>query len=349
MTVDLSALANAQRVLFEIPLRPVQSPRFQPTGFPNLGAATFKSPKEGDCLLVESPQSMANRLELTVWSEEHKDLKPPLSGLSHVRVRRNGAFFTDSILESHRLNSPYVLDAVNANGQPFFDSLYEKFKQFDEFGIDRRVLTKEIFRLDVGSLIHGVFLSQPRKKKSLAGGRLRITRALSAFIEARGVQTAANGGSQADRINPSWPKAKSDQGYGNKIFARDHFTAENIALFVNLDLAQIRGYGLGDSAEKLLQLLALYKLRALADDFPRLRTECLFAVGTETVVASAPSGFVLPLFSEIESSLRDAIAACDGEMVVTDLSFADPVLKGKGGEDGEDEIEEAETDGTQKE
>lgn len=347
MTVDLSALSTVQRVLFEIPLKPVHSPRFQPTGFPNLGAATFKSPKDGDCLLVESPQSMANRLELSVWSEEEKDLKPSLNGLSHVRVRRNNAFFTDSVLESHRLNSPYVLDAVDANGQLFFDLLYEMFKGFDEFGVDRQVLAKELFRLDVGSLIHGVFLSQPRKKKSLAGGRLRITRALSAFIEARSVQTAPNGGSQADRINPSWPKSKSDQGYGNKIFARDHFTAEEITLFVNLDLAQIRGYGLGDNANRLLQLLALYKLRALVDDFPRLRTECLFAVDAQTITASAPSGFALPSLKELELSLRDAIAVCTNQMVVTDLNFTDKVLRREGGENGEDETKQDEADETQ--
>jgi len=342
MTVDLSALNAAHRVLFEIPLEPVQSPRFQPTGFPNLGAATFKSPKGGECLLVESPQSMANRLELTTWSEENKDLKPSLSGLSHVRVRRNGSFFTDSLLESHRLNSPYVLDAVDTNGQTFFDSLYETFRTFDEFGVDRQVFARELLRLDAGSLIHGVFLSQPRKKKSLAGGRLRVTRALSAFIEARGVQTAPHGGSQVDRINPSWPKAKSDQGYGNKIYARDHFTAEKITLFASLDLAQIRGYGLGDNACSLLQWLALYKLRALVDDFPRLRTECLFAVNTDTVTSTSPAGFALPALTEIETSLRDAIGACADEMVVTDLDFTDKILKGKA--EGEGESSETEPD-----
>jgi CRISPR-associated protein Csb1 len=109
MTIDLSALDKTQRLIFTIPLAPLLGQRFQPTGFPGLGAATFRSPT-GDCLLVESPQSMANRLELTLWDEATNDVKPDVQGISHVRVKRHGAFLTDTILESHRLNSPYLLE-----------------------------------------------------------------------------------------------------------------------------------------------------------------------------------------------------------------------------------------------
>ena len=43
MTLDLAPLANAPRLLFTVPLAPLQGQRFQPTGFPGLGAATFRS------------------------------------------------------------------------------------------------------------------------------------------------------------------------------------------------------------------------------------------------------------------------------------------------------------------
>ena len=59
MPLDLTAVDSAARVLFAIPLRPVQGSRFQPTGFPGLGAATYQTP-QGTSLLVESAQSMAN-------------------------------------------------------------------------------------------------------------------------------------------------------------------------------------------------------------------------------------------------------------------------------------------------
>ena len=34
---------NASRLLLTVPLRPVQGDRFQPTGFPSLGAATYQT------------------------------------------------------------------------------------------------------------------------------------------------------------------------------------------------------------------------------------------------------------------------------------------------------------------
>lgn len=55
MSLDLSALASAPRLLFRIPLQPLQGRRFQPTGFPNLGAGTFQT-SAGLSVLVESAQ-----------------------------------------------------------------------------------------------------------------------------------------------------------------------------------------------------------------------------------------------------------------------------------------------------
>ena len=39
MSLDLSALANAPRLLLRAELQPLQGTRFQPTGFPEIGAA----------------------------------------------------------------------------------------------------------------------------------------------------------------------------------------------------------------------------------------------------------------------------------------------------------------------
>mgnify|MGYP001555964026 FL=1 len=63
MPLDFTALKDAPRLLVEAKLKPLQGTRFQPTGFPNLGAATYQGPGGVDMLLVESAQSMANRLE----------------------------------------------------------------------------------------------------------------------------------------------------------------------------------------------------------------------------------------------------------------------------------------------
>lgn len=322
MTVDLSVLTNTQRVLFEIPLKPLQGHRFQPTGFPNLGAATFQT-REAQCLLVESAQSMGNWLELTVWDVEKQDVRDELKGLSHVRVVRNDKFLTDTILESHRLNSPYLLEE---SSKGFFNALKQEFGGLETGPIDRKKLAEVLLKFDIGSLLQGVFLA----KKELAGGRLRVARALSAFIEADGVRVAASGGVKNDHVNPSGDTGK---GFGNVPFARDEFTAERITLYVNLDLAQIRGYGLGADVEHLLILLALYKLRALLDRNLRLRTACDLTVeGSTDVVAKLPASFKLPGLNELKNDLKGeqgAIAKCKARMSVTEAKFNDEFKKGK--------------------
>jgi CRISPR-associated protein Csb1 len=112
-------------------------------------------------------------------------------------------------------------------------------------------------------------------------------------------------------------------------FSRDEFTAEKITLFVNLDLAQIRGYGLGTDVETLLVLLALYKLRKLVDGDLRLRTACDLAVATPEIVSSNVPAFSLPSAEALEADLHGAIARCQSLMVVTTIQFNDDFKKAK--------------------
>lgn len=340
MTVDLTTLNNAQRLLFAVRLKPLQGQRFQPTGFPNLGAATYRT-GEGQSLLVESAQSMANRLEMTIWDEASQDIKTDLQGLSHVRVLRGQgnseternnsqdmAFFTDSITESHRINSPYIMFAKGVEARELFDILGQSLNAFEVGPLPaRRDIAEFLLRWDVGSLLHGVFLSATKGKgNSLAGGRLRISRAISAFIEADGIRVAASGGVKNDHVNPS---GDTKSGFGNVPFARDEFTADSITLYVNLDLSQIRGYGLNANAERLLVLLALFKLRVLLDGNLRLRTACDLQVATSSITASQPAGFALPSLANLLAELRTTIAACGNLMTVTEVTFNDELKKGK--------------------
>ncbi|MCB1982916.1 MAG: type I-U CRISPR-associated protein Cas7 [Rhodoferax sp.] len=318
MSLDLTPLDAAPRLLFEIPLRPIQGQRFQPTGFPGLGAATFQT-GEGTSLLVESAQSMANRLERVTWDEARDELRAELAGLSHVRVERKGSFLTDSILEANRLNSPYLLEGRNKS---FFDQLKADLGGLEEGPIDRRKLAETLLRFDVGCLLHGVFLA----KKDLAGGRLRVSRALSSFIEADGVRVAASGGVKNDHVNPS---GVTKDGFGNVPFARDEFTADRITLYVNLDLGQIRGYGLGTDVQRLLVLLALYKLRLLLDGSLRLRSFCDLQPVSDEVAAGRPTGFRLPSTADLRSEVQAAIEACRQRMVVTTVTFDDELKKAK--------------------
>ncbi|MFI5398996.1 MAG: type I-U CRISPR-associated RAMP protein Csb1/Cas7u [Candidatus Binatia bacterium] len=319
MTIDLSKLDNQHQLLFAVELRPVQGQRFQPTYFPNLGHAVYDTP-EGTCLLVESPQSMANRLETACWDEGTEDLIAPLRGLSYVRVERGGAYLTSSLQEAHRLNSAYI-----EHDESFWASLVAAIgldkdeKKRKLHPIPRKSFVEAVFKFDVGSLVHGVFLES-------IDGRLRIARSLSAFIEARGVNVAASGGAKVDRVQAvSTEGAGAKQGFGNVIFHREEFTAEGTALFANLDLAQIRGYGLNANATRLLMVLSLFKLRALLDGKLRLRTACDFAVKSDPIISSNVEGFELPSRTELEADMKNAIPKCKaafaGENGVTTVTF----------------------------
>lgn len=174
--MDLTALTAAngvRRLLFDIPLAPLQGARFQPTGFPDLGAATYQA-GEREALLVESAQSMANRLEATIWDAANDQLIACAQGISYVRVHdQRGAFLTASVLEAHRLNSPYIEKSEGDFAKKLPDALGADKKR----PLDRKAFTASLLKLDANALLHGVFLES-------IDGRLRVPRALSSFIEA---------------------------------------------------------------------------------------------------------------------------------------------------------------------
>jgi CRISPR-associated protein Csb1 len=286
------------RLLIEVELRPLQGQRFQPTWFPDLGAAVFETPT-GTCLLVESAQSMANRLELVCWDRASNELAEPLRGLSYVRVERDGEYLTSSIEEAHRLNSPYILESKD---RAFARALRDQTKQFENGPVDLHYLANLVLRYDACSLLHGLFLA----RKELAGGRMRIQRALSGFIEARGVRVAPSGGVKHDHVDPTGDRNK---GFGHVPFQRDEYTAESLTAFFNVDLAQIHGYGLGEAAENMLVGLALFKIASFFDGGLRLRTACDLEP-SEPPRVTRPRGWELPDLDELRAALPGLISAC---------------------------------------
>lgn len=317
MTVDLSTIRSLDKLLYNIELEPVQGRRFQPTGFPDLGAATFET-TAGTSLLVESAQSMANRMESTCWDDATQSLIPELKGLSYVRVlAEDGTFLTSSVLEAHRINSVYI---EKADGGKFHKMLESEIGYSDARPIDRRAFVRALLRYDVGSLIHGTFLES-------IGGRLRIARAVSAFIEADGVSVAASGGVKNDHVMPGKDDDTTQNaagGYGNVPFHRDEFTANTITLFGNIDLSQLRGYGFGPEVTDLLILLSLFKLRALVDGKLRLRTACDLKL-TTAMLKATNADFVLPPKTPLLAALQPAIATCNSHFAkdagVTTLTY----------------------------
>lgn len=294
-----SNLGKQPRLLIEAELTPVQGDRFQPTGFPDLGAATYKRPDGTPMLLVESAQSMANRLEEICWDKAEDKIIAPLEGLSHVVVDLGNGTKTSSIQEAHRLNSPRIIEKPEVK-----NAVTAQVGSADSGVLDIRKLAQCVLKFDAGSLLHGIFLEK-------IAGRLRLQRLLSSFIEAEGIETVSSGGVKFDHVDP---KGEAAKGFGNVPFARTEYAAKRIVAYFNLDLATLRGYGLGDNAEKLIIALALYKMLRLLSEGMRLRTACDFDMKSLTVTRPA-AGVDLSnyaeLLSELEAALPQMIQACE--------------------------------------
>ncbi|HQX49859.1 MAG TPA: type I-U CRISPR-associated RAMP protein Csb1/Cas7u [Planctomycetaceae bacterium] len=337
MSLDYAKLAKEPRLLMEAELKPLQGHRFQPTGFADLGPARYTLADGTEMLLVESAQSVANRMELASWDEANDNLISELNGLPYIQVvSQDKKPLTNSVLEAHRINSPYILGGKDKS---VFDVLKKEAAGLTVGPVKLKQLAQIIFKYDANAVLHGVFLAD----SELAGGRLRLSRVLSGFIEATSVKVAESGGVKNDRVDPSGKAfgGGSDSGFGNVPYHRTEFTAATITAYFNLDLALLRGYGLGDDATKLLIALALFKVRRFLSVGLRLRTACdLEAVGGLKV--TRPSAFTVPEETVLLSECQAYIAACKEAGLLADITTVEwkPDTKKKAAKPDEQEVDQ---------
>jgi CRISPR-associated protein Csb1 len=260
---------SANRTVIEADLKPIAGSLFQPTGFPDLGAAEFETGQDSRALLVESAQSMANRLEGTTWDDATAGQAADLGTLPYVRViSPDGAFLSSSRLEAHRLASAYIMEGQVA-GQRGENWMLARLGLVAGQPLDYRAVARACFRLDPVSLVHGVFFARkgwPWQPK--------IARAVTSFIEATGVRPAVSGGVKRDVVNNAVSQGDTAKGYGSVPHHRVEYTAETITAYFTIDHAQFRSYGLSDAATQLLEALARYEIASLLDGGLRLRTRC---------------------------------------------------------------------------
>ena len=323
-------LEGAKRLLVEVELVPVQGNRLQPTGFPDLGAATYQLPDGTRMLLVESAQSMANRLENAILGPEN-EIIDDLTGLSYIRVHltEGSDTYTNSLVEAHRINSPYIISNETFKNVFIEESGYDLKKP-----LNWQKIARAIFKYDINSLLHGAFLA------NLGDGRIKMSRSLSAFIEATNAREAVSGGVKNNPIDPTGTlraKTFDKDVYGNVPYQRVEYTADNIMAYFNLDLGMLESYNLGEDAFNLLVSLAIYKIWAFLAGGTRLRTACDLKI-KEGLKVTEPKDFVIPEQDKILTNLKEKIKVCKdmfADPPVTELA-TETVIKKKESQDAEE-------------
>ncbi len=341
MSINYAIFACVPRILFEVPLAPRQGHTIQPTGFPGLpGGARYTLPdvldengklvsKGVEMLLVESYQSVANHMEACCWDDGQGQLHQKLAGLPYVEINCGDYGVTNTIKEFHRLNSPYIWEGdSDENGTKFRADLRKAIgvrttpkpkKGADEDEgedvpgiLDMRKLARAVFKYDPCSIIHGLFLEK-------IAGRLRLPRSLSGFIEGYNVRPAESGGVKIDHVLPSPKVAGLDakKGFGNVPYPRVRFACQKITGYFNVDLAQLRGYGLPDDATRLLIALSLFKIRSFLNNRLDLRAECDLVVKgaadrDAAVQATMPTNEPLPTETDLVDECGRLMKAIEG-------------------------------------
>lgn len=299
------------RQLFDVALQPTQGSRFAPTGFPDLGAAVFDRPTDDgweQCILVESAQSMANRLEGTLWDGVTNAPHPVIALLPYVDVVSiSGNHLTSSREESHRLASPYVRNATIAD-VAVREITVERLGLAENTPLDYPAMASALLTLDPLALVHGVFFAGKGGKDY--PGQPKFARLITGFIEATDVRSAESGGVKRDHVSHTQKESGSDatEGYGSVPFARTEWTARTITASFNIDLAQLRSYGLPDAARDLLLAVAQLEIRHLLDGSLRLRTNCDFEMIDHEVADR--NGDVLPPTADLETRVAELAVEC---------------------------------------
>lgn len=304
---DYKILIEEPRLLMDVKLKPTQGDRFQPTGFPEIGAAEFQRPDGTRMVLVESAQSMANRLESTIIGADGYNVIESVKGISYIvsELSADGELkFTSSLIEAHRMNSPYIISDKN-----FREELKKEASYFKGQPMNWKKVAKAVFKYDVNSLIHGVFMA------NLEDGRLKLPRILSSFIEAENIREVSTGGVKNNPIDPTGKLRTNEitkDVYGNVPYHRTEFTAESINAYFNIDTSLLKSYELGENETKLVFFLCMLKIRKFLDSSLRLRTACDLMVDSNIVFNIEKDEYVeFPEEKEIMEILSDLIKKCE--------------------------------------
>jgi hypothetical protein len=188
-----------------------------------------------------------------------------------------------------------------------------------------------LIKVDPGCLLHGIWFSE------LSGGKVRLTRSLSGYIEARDPSTANFGFQKRDGVSDRTDKDSGQtaaEGFGSVIGPKQHFTSAEVKAYFQIDIERLRTYGLPKEQVQALVAWAIYKIRrvlvASRDGVADLRTECKFeAIKVIAQTVHQDTGkkdeFALPEIGEDLKKAFEGLKSASGPLKVRWI----PKIEGK--------------------
>jgi CRISPR-associated protein Csb1 len=282
----LEQLYAQDYVVIRASLEPKNGNFLQPTAFPDIGPCIYRDKEGQRWCLVESEQSMSNRLEAVcmkspgVWVDD-------LKGLPLIAVRNKaGDLLATNLTEPHRIASSYILDGKRAGNGDMRALLEEKLglqNGGDFWPMDRRAdLERLVFALDPSALLHGFQFVQWK----FVG--LRQTRLVHARLEAELADDP-----EVHYVMVKWdgiePESTREEraNKGQSIAAKSRIVPKNIVATFEIDVLGLKSLSLDEDRKKFLLGLALWKIGALLANKPsfdprsratgpslRLRADC---------------------------------------------------------------------------
>jgi len=258
----LDTLYAQDRVVITASLKLTNGHFLQPTGFPDIDACVYRDKDDRRWCLVESEQSMSNRLEAVcmkspgVWVDD-------LKGLPLVVVRnKDGDLLTTNLTEPHRIASSYILDGKRADNTDDMRELFERKLGLrnggDFWPLDKRKDLEEfVFALDPAALLHGFQFVQWK----FVG--LRQTRLIHARLEAELADDPEvhYGMVKWDAIEPESTREER-ANKGQSIAAKSRIVPKNVTATFEIDVLALKNLSLKEDRKKFLLGLALWKIGA---------------------------------------------------------------------------------------
>ncbi len=322
----LDQLDRERYLAIDVDLEPLGSPTIQPTTFANTGPSFYEAPDGQLAAVVDSVASMANQLELTIWDEAACEPVEWVAPLPWVKVvDAQDRYYTSSRRAAHRLGAHSLVNGAEAQTGEVMEARFKRLLGQATAPMFAQ-LAHVVWEHDPLAVLHGCWFA------GIWEGRARLTRALSARIDALAVQSQSvqvGGQKTADHILEVTTRQAGAEGTTVEGEV-PHYTAEvsasRIVSPIVLDLALLRSYGLPQAAYKALVATGVLQIAELIAAWPRRRSRCILDVKGITV--RRPAGLSFPSLDQIRDGfLADLRRECrDRCRKATGFEAAEPLL-----------------------